>query len=161
LPLLAGSWMLGRHTPGDRGLVTLSVVIIGVFGVVMLGMAGAPTVAWLVPLYLVGGLSNGGINLIGGVLQGRRVEPSARGRVNAAIGGGINAGVLVGFVIGGLLLRAIDPRMLFAVTGVAGLLVAAVLAAPVLRTASRPAPSGASGPVPAGPEPATPGISVS
>lgn len=136
---IGGTWLLGRRTPGDRGLVGLLVAVLAVLGLVMLGMAGAPSVPWLVPVYVVGGLANGGLNLAIGVLLGRRVASQARGRVSGAFGAITNAGTVAGYTGAGLLLSVLAPRTLFAGSGLACLLVMAALTAPVLRTSSRAA----------------------
>lgn len=138
---IAGAWLLGRRTPGDRGVVRLLVAIMATFGVIMLGCAVAPSVAWLVPVYLVGGLANGGLNLAVGVLLGRRVRPTERGRVGATFSGVINAGTLVGYVAGGVLLSVLETRTMFAGSGVVALAVTGALAVPVLRVARRAAPA--------------------
>ncbi len=139
--VIVGTWLLGRRTPGDVGLVRVVAAGLVLSGLVMLGISAVPAVPFLVPLFLVGGLANGGFNLVGGVLLGRRVEPAARARVGAVFGGVVNAGTLTGFVTGGLLLEVLAPRTLFAVSGLAALLVIGTLAAPVLRAARRGAPA--------------------
>lgn len=148
---LGGTWLLGRRTPGDRGLVGLLVVVLAVLGLVMLGLAGAPSVPWLIPVFVVGGVGNGALNLAIGVLLGRRVAPEARGRVGAVFTSVANAGTVAGYAGGGLLLSVLAPRTLFTASGLACLLVVAALAAPVLRTSGRSAavPAPAVAPAPA------------
>ncbi|GAA4202961.1 MFS transporter [Actinocatenispora rupis] len=134
---IVGGWLLGRRTPGDRGLVTLLVAVVAVFGLTMLGLAAARSVGWLVPTYVIGGLANGGLNLVIGVLLGRRVPAGARGRVGAIFGGVVNAGTIIGYAGGGLLLSVVGPRTLFAGSGLVALGVVAALCVPVLRMARR------------------------
>lgn len=147
---IAGGWLLGRRTPGDRGLVALLVAVVAVFGAVMLALAAAPSVRWLVPTYVIGGLANGGLNLVIGVLLGRRVAAEARGRVGAVFGGVVNAGTIIGYAGGGLLLSVIGPRVLFTGSGLAALVVVAALAVPVLRAARRATPTVEPGSTPTG-----------
>ncbi len=130
---IAGGWLLGKRAPDDRGVVRLLLVLLGIFGLVMLGLASAPTVPWLIPVYVVGGLANGGLNLAIGVLLGRRVRPDERGRVGATFNGFINSGTLIGYAAGGGLLSLVSPRILFTGSGLLSLAVIGVLAVPVLR----------------------------
>ncbi|MGA8117877.1 MAG: MFS transporter [Actinocatenispora sp.] len=153
--VIGGTWLIGRRTPGDVGLVRLVVGVLVVFGGVLLGMSAAPSLPWLVPLYVVGGMANGGLNLSSGVLFGRRVEPDARGRVGAVFAGVTNGGTLIGYVAGGLLLQVLAPRALYALCGAVVLLVIATMTVPVLRAARRAAPSGVVGPPSYGPVPAS------
>ena len=146
---IAGTWLLGRRTPGDRGVVRLLVLLLGVFGLVMLGFAAAPAVFWLIPVYLVGGLANGGLNLAVGVLLGRRARAAERGRVGATFNSVLNAGTLLGYGAGGALLSVLEPRTLFAGSGLVALVVIAVAAVPVLRGVRR-APATVTEDVPAG-----------
>lgn len=148
---LAGTGLLGRRTPGDRGLVGLLVVVLAVLGLVMLGFAGAPSVVWLIPVVVVGGLGNGALNLAVGVLLGRRVAPEARGRVGAAVTAVANTGTVAGYAGGGLLLSVLAPRTLFTASGLACLVVVTALAAPVLRASGQAAavPGPGVAPVPA------------
>jgi MFS family permease len=141
---LGGTWLLGRRTPGDRGLVAVLAIVLAALGLVMLGMAGAPSVPWLIPVYVVGGLGNGALNLALGVLLGRRVAPEARGRVGAVCTAVANAGTVAGYAGGGLLLSVLTPRTLFVVGGLVCVLVVATLAVPVLRVSAlavAPAPA--------------------
>jgi MFS family permease len=134
---IVGSWLLGRRAPGDRGVVRLLLLLLGVFGLVMLGLAAAPTVPWLIPVYLVGGLANGGLNLSIGVLLARRVRSDERGRVGATFNAFINGGTLIGYGVGGGLLSVVSPRILFTGSGLLSLTVIGVLTVPVLAALRR------------------------
>jgi MFS family permease len=143
--MLAGGWALGRRMPGDRRLVRMAVVQIGVVALVEAGLAAVPGVAWLVPLYLVGGVANGFLNLSTGVLLGRRVPAAFRGRVGALFGAVVNSGVVAGYLLGGALLAVLPVRQVYLVAGGLALLAVAVLGVPVVR-AARPVPATAPAP---------------
>jgi hypothetical protein len=96
--------------------------------------SGLPAVGWLVPLWLAGGLTNGGLNTVAGVLFARRAPAAERGRVFAVVGGVVNAANLFGFALGGVLVGVLAPGLLMSL---AGLVVTAAFALPVRRAAVR------------------------
>ena len=53
-------------------------------------IAAAPAVAWLVPVSVLGGLGNGGVNIAAGILLGRRAPAALRGRAFAVFGAVVN-----------------------------------------------------------------------
>ena len=132
---LAGAWLLGRNAHSDRRLVHVLVAALAIIALVMLGFAAAPSVPWLVPIYVVGGVANGAVNFVTGLLLARRVDPDARGRVGATISATANAGTILGFATGGLALTALSPRPMFAASGILALVVIATLTPLVLRAA--------------------------
>ncbi len=99
----------------------------------VLAGAAVPTVGWLVPLWLVGGVLNGGLNVFLAMVMARRVPADARGRAFAVQGAAIQGAGLLGDRPGGLLLEAFAPRALIAACGLAGLVVVALVAVPVTR----------------------------
>jgi MFS family permease len=132
----------GKVRGSDRRLVVLQLALMAAVSAVVLGSAGVPDAIWLIGLYLVGGALNAGLNVLSGVVVARRAPSAVRGRVFGvftAVGNGAN---LVGYLAGGLLLPLVDPRVILAGTGAAGLLIAAAF---LLSTARRPVRS----PVPA------------
>ena len=92
---------------------------------------------WLVPVSLLGGLGNGGVNTAASVLVGRRAPAAARGRAYAVLSAVANAATTGGYLLGGLLLVLIPVRAAIAGAGLAGLAVTAAFALPVLRAARR------------------------
>jgi MFS family permease len=90
-----------------------------------------------VPVSLLGGLGNGGVNNAAGVLIGRRAPAAARGQAFAVLGAVASAATTVGYLLGGLLLALIPVRPAIAVAGLAGLAVTAAFALPVLRASRR------------------------
>jgi MFS family permease len=93
----------------------------------------------LVPLWLLGGISNGGLNVSMNVVMAARVPAFARGRAFATLGSAVQGAGMIGFLVGGPLVDRVEPRTLFVVFGAAGLL--AVLAGvPSVRRAVRSGP---------------------
>ena len=101
-----------------------------------------PAAALLVPIWLLGGVANGGRQRLHNLLLARRVPEAARGRAFAVFGAAVQGAGMAGYLVGGLLLELAEPRPLVAGSGVAGLL---VVAAVVARSAGRSAPSGRPG----------------
>jgi MFS family permease len=134
---MAGAWLLTRRRPADwaLGLALLGALILTCASVAV--FAVAPAVGWLVPLSIIGGIGNGGINNAAGVLLGRRTPAAVRGRVFAVLSAVANAATTGGYLLGGLLLTLIPVRATIAAAGLAGLAATAAFALPVLRTSLR------------------------
>lgn len=133
LGVLIGAVPFGRLGGNDQRLVTVQLVILAGLSAVVLGSAGVPAAGWLLPLYLVGGLLNSGLNVLAGVVLSRRVPAAVRGRVFGTFSAVGNAASMIGYVLGGVLLQVVAPRPLIAGTGLVSLLVAAIFLAPLLR----------------------------
>jgi MFS family permease len=134
--ILAGGWLFGRAAGASRddGALVLGVLaqLAGVAAVIALAaLVDAP--AWLFPLWLVGGLLNGGTNVFDNLLMASRVPPERRGRAFAALGAAGHGAGMAGFLAGGVLLGHVSPRPLVAGLGLAGLAVVAALVVPVRR----------------------------
>jgi MFS family permease len=132
-----GGQVLGRRRPSDVGLGVALLGALALACAAVAAMAAAPAAGWLVPLNIIGGLGNGGLNVATGVLIGRRVPAAVRGRAFAVLGAVINAASLTGFLLGGLLLAVISVRACIAAAGLFGLGMTAAFAAPLLRAAAR------------------------
>lgn len=139
--MLTGAWVASRLL---RSTVD-TVVAVGIVGllagtsIVLLTSAAVPTVWWLVPLWVVGGLTNGGLNVAINVLVPRRVPAAARGRALGFLVGVVNAANVCGFLLGGVLLEWFPVRPVIAGAGVAGLVAVAAFVTPVLRAVRREA----------------------
>lgn len=134
---VAGGWWVARHRPSDPGL---AVLLLGSLALTCLGvalMAAVPAVGWLVPVSVLGGLGNGGLNVAAAVLLGRRAPAGMRGRVFAMFAAVASAATMVGFVLGGVLLALVSARATIAAAGLGGLVVTAAFTLPVLRTTAR------------------------
>jgi MFS family permease len=133
---MVGAWLLTRRAGGDAAI---SISMLGGLALAcgaVLGMAVTPSMAWLVPVFLVGGTGNGVLNVAAAALVSRRTPAGARGRAFALLGAVVNGANAIGFVLGGALLDVLSVRATVAVAGAFGLLVTATFAVPMLRTAS-------------------------
>jgi MFS family permease len=149
--LVAASWTAGmiigavtfprliRRYQDPRPLAKLNMwLMAGCCIPVMLG-ATVWHALLLVPLWIFGGVCNGGLNVSMNVVMAARVPAFARGRAFAAMGSAIQGAGMIGFLVGGPLVDRVEPRALFVVFGAAGLL--AVLAGvPSVRRAVRSGP---------------------
>jgi MFS family permease len=137
--MMIGSWLTARRALSDGGLGVALLVMMAATCAVCALCAVAPTIAWLVPLFLIGGATNGGENVAANVLLARRIRPEQRGRAFAAYGAVGSAASVVGFLLGGVLLNLISVRVLFAGAGGLALLVCGLCAIPLLRAVRREA----------------------
>ena len=133
---IIGGQVLGRRRPSDAGLALALVSALALDCLAVAVMAAVPGVGWLVPVNIVGGLGNGGLNVATSVLLGRRVPAAARGRAGAAYGAVVNAAAVSGYLLGGLLLAAVPVRACIAAAGLSGLSLTAAFAVPLLRAAA-------------------------
>ncbi|MEU7757328.1 MULTISPECIES: MFS transporter [Micromonospora] len=166
--LVTGSWTLGivlgawlfariaRRLADDGALLGAGLVLLGGCCLAVLVSAAVPSAWLLVPIWLLGGVGNGGDNVFNNLLLARRVPEAARGRAFAVFGAAAQGAAMGGYLVGGLLLEVAGPRALVAACGVAGLLVVVALAWPVRRAvraeraanrAATPAVAVAAGPV--------------
>ncbi|MEO3776078.1 MFS transporter [Micromonospora sp. B11E3] len=138
LGILLGAWLfapLARRLTDDGRLLGAGLALLGFCCLAVLASAAVPSALLLVPIWLLGGVANGGDNVLNNVLLARRVPEAARGRAYAIFGAASQGAAMAGFVAGGVLLELFDPRPLVAACGVAGTLVVAALAVPVARAA--------------------------
>ncbi|MFI7604754.1 MFS transporter [Micromonospora sp. NPDC049366] len=154
LGVLAGGWIFARFVARirrDGSLARTGLVLLGGCCLMVLMSAAVPSAPLIVPIWLLGGILNGGNNVLGAVLMARRVPEATRGRAFAVYGGAVQGAAMVGYLAGGLLLEVAEPRPLVALSGVAGLLAVGAVAVPLNRVArsERPEPAPTSDPVPA------------
>ena len=144
--MMLGAWLLARRPLRDGAVaVALLVSLAAACGAVALA-AAVPAVAWMVPLWLFGGIFNGSVNVASGVLVGRRAPAEARGRAFAVFGGVANGANAVGYLLAGLALAVLSPRAVIALAGAVGLAVALAFAVPMIRAATRDQPVPADAP---------------
>ncbi|MER5456774.1 MFS transporter [Micromonospora sp. NPDC002389] len=137
LGVLCGAWIfarLARRFTDDGALVQGGLLLLAGCCLMVLISVTVPTALLLVPIWLVGGLCNGGDNVFNNIVLARRVPEAARGRAFAALGAAVQGAAMFGYLVGGLLLEVTEPRPLIAGCGVAGLLVLLAFAGPVRRT---------------------------
>jgi MFS family permease len=146
--MLIGAWLLTHRKLGDGGLsVALLGTLAGACATVGLA-ATVPGVSWLVPLWALGGVCNGAVNVAAMVLVARRAPAEVRGRAFAVFGAVANGANAGGYVLGGVLLGVLSPRMVIGLAGAGGLAVALALAVPMLKAAARDRPARATTPQP-------------
>jgi MFS family permease len=140
--MMVGGLLFGRllRDAADAGrLVRLSLLLMGVLCAMVGAAAGVGTVLVLVPLWVVGGLCNGGLNVCTNLVIAHRVPAGTRGRAFATMGSAVQGAGMIGFLVAGPLVDRFDPRVLVLAAGLAGL--AAVLACvPPVRRAVRSEP---------------------
>jgi MFS family permease len=122
-----------RNDPG-RLVQGVLFMLAGTCAVVLAG-AGVWSALLLIPLWLVGGVCNGGLNVFTNVVMARRVPPEARGRAFAVMGSAIQGAGMAGLLLRGVLVDRFDPRLLVAASGAAGL-AAVLFGLPSIRRAS-------------------------
>lgn len=135
--IVAGAWLLARRRLADPAMAValLGALAIACLSVALIATAGS--VRWLVPISLVGGLANGGVNTTANVLIGRRVPVAVRGRAFAVLYAVTNAATTLGYLAAGLLLALLPVRLVIACAGLAGLAVTVAFTRPVLRSIVR------------------------
>ena len=134
---MIGGWLLARRDRGDAGISVAMLGALGLACAAVLAMGLAPSLGWLVPIFLLGGLANGVLNVAGGALLSRRTPPESRGRAFARFGAVINGASALGFLLGGVLLDVLPVRATVAAAGMFGLVVTGAAAVPMLRAAAR------------------------
>jgi len=146
--LLGAAWMVGMllgaglsarfggRVSNPVRMVWLSLLLAAVTCAVVLAAAGARHALLLVPLWLIGGAGNGGINVFTGVVLAERVPEAARGRAYAVMGAAVQGAGMIGYAIAGPLVERFEPRPLVAAAGLAGL-AAVVCCLPAVRRAGR------------------------
>ena len=137
--LLAGAWVSTRLMRSVvDGTVALGIVaLLAGLSVALLASAAVPTVWWLYPIWIFGGMANGGLNVGVNVLIPRRVPAAVRGRALGILVGVVNAANVCGFLLGGVLLERYPARPVIAGAGLAGLVAVAATVVPVLRAVRR------------------------
>lgn len=138
--MAAGAWVAAAvfRRVTDAGTVAWILMgCLGLTGAVVMAMgAPLPTVALLVPLYLLGGVLNATENSSMQISVARRVPERYRGRASARINGLVNGASLIGLAIGGVLETAVDVRTAFIAAGLATIAVVSACV-PMLRRGVR------------------------
>lgn len=141
--VLIGAWVLARaarRARDDGAMVWGMLAMLAGTSTVVLSASLVPSVAWLAPLWLAGGVLNGGENVFSNVLMGRRAPERVRGRAFATLTASTQGASMIGYFLGGLLLEWLAPRAMVAIAGGVGLLTVVLLTIPVHRAISRERP---------------------
>ena len=138
--VVAASWTVGMligaaafsRTPRHRITLALLVVLAGGTCLPVIAAAFVGSASWIVPLWVLGGVCNGGINVFVMVVVSGRTPAAARGRAFAAVNASMQAAGMIGLMVAGPLVDRFEPRVLVAAAGLAGLL-AALVSLPIVR----------------------------
>jgi MFS family permease len=129
--MLLGNVLFSRVPPR---LITVPALLLVVIGscVPVLVAAAVPGPFWILPLWIAGGVCNGGINVFIMVIVSGRTPAPARGRAFATLSAAVQGAGMVGLLAAGPLVDRFDARLLFALVGAFGLVIA-VLGLAVVR----------------------------
>ena len=133
--ILVGAWLIVKRLRAatDAAIAVAMLALLGGLAAVLLVSAAVPAAPWLIPIFLVGGVINGGVNVAGGVIVARRIPAAVRGRGQGTFASAVNTANVVAYLLGGALLVWILPRTLIAGSGIAGLVAVAACLGPIVR----------------------------
>ncbi|MET0422645.1 MAG: MFS transporter [Actinoplanes sp.] len=134
--MLIGTTLLSRL---PRHRITVLAVLTAVAGSCLPALIGATvgTAYWLIPLWIVGGICNGGINVFVMVLVADRTVGAVRGRAFAAVNAAVQSAGIIGLLAAGPLVDQFSPRLLLAAAGATGVLAALACLPLVMRQERR------------------------
>jgi MFS family permease len=133
--MVIGSMLASRTRFDDAATAKALFVLLAAAGIDIVVAGLVPTAIWLVPVWLIGGVINGGINVNAGVILSRRVPPEVRGHASGVFNSVASGANAVGYVLGGLLLAVWSPRALILACGLAGVAVLVPFGTSLLRAA--------------------------
>jgi MFS family permease len=136
--MLLGAWPFGRVRGGDRGLAIGALSLLASLCALVAASAAVSAALWLAPVYLAGGALNAGVNILAGVVVGRRAPAAVRGRAFGLLGGLSSGATVIGYAAGGALLQVVGPRAVIVAAGVAGLVVAALFLVRMVTSVAQP-----------------------
>ncbi|NUR72037.1 MAG: MFS transporter [Hamadaea sp.] len=136
--MIGGTWLVARlvKQAGDTAIVVGAFSALALTCSILAVSSQAPAVAWIVPLWLLGGGLNGAENVQVFTVFGRRAPEHARGRLSARLNASVQGAALLGYAMGGLVLEWWQPRTVLLVGGLLGV-VAVIVLAPWIRAAVR------------------------
>lgn len=136
--MMIGSWLVARRKSTDDAGLSIGMTAALAFNCAGIAVAGlVPSVGWLLPLWLLGGVGNGVINSIIAVLLSRRTPAEVRGQAFAHLGAVASAANITGYLVGGALVGPVAPGTLIFGSGLLGVVVVGFCALPMLRAARR------------------------
>lgn len=137
--MIAGTWVTARlikRAADDAAIVVWAFVSLA-FTCTIVAVGGhSPSIAMLIPLWLVGGALNGAENVQVFTVFGRRAPAHARGRLSARLNAAVQGAALLGYAGGGFALEVWTPRQILTGAGVAGV-VAVIALSPWIRATVR------------------------
>jgi MFS family permease len=120
--MLLGSVAFGRFPKHRITVAALLALVAGSCAPILIG-ATVGGAGWLIPLWLLGGVCNGGINVFTFVIVADRAPATAHGRAFAVMAAALQTASLLGLRVAGPLVEQFDPRLLVAAAGGLGLLI--------------------------------------
>jgi MFS family permease len=134
--MVTGSVLIVRHAQwrAERTLLASFTLTAGCAA----GLSVAPSLAFVYPAQLAGGIGNGFDVAAQTTLVQRRTPPSMLGRMSGAVNSAVAVGFLIAYLGGGALVDATSPRTAFMVAAI-GTLGALFVARPVWQRAPTPA----------------------
>lgn len=150
--LISAGWVAGMGLAAvvsgrmPRRRITMPVLLALMAGscLAVLVAAAVPTAVLMVPLWVLGGVCNGGINTYILVIVAERAPGYAYGRVFAVMQSAVQGAAMLGLLAAGPLVEVFAPRLVMAAAGAAGL-VAAAGCVPAVRREPRSDPAGGGG----------------
>lgn len=125
--IVVGSLVAGKLT-GDSGRATATVAGAAIMAAAFVGYATAPSVPFLVPVAVAGGVGNGLVNVCVATIVMTRTHAAMRGRASAMVQATVNAASVVSLVSGGALAVILSPRGVYLVAGALCLCVTGAIA---------------------------------
>jgi MFS family permease len=136
--VLIGTALISRIELGEIRSAAAMVLLLGGTCVILVLGGVVPAIGWMLPLWLIGGVTNGGENVLAAVLVSRRAPAARRGRAFAAFGAVMNAATAIGYAIGGLLMAATgSARTVMIGMGTLGTVICVARGLPLLIAAGR------------------------
>lgn len=127
--LVVGSLVVGRNKRlSSRAQIVMAFAFMGL---ALLLTSMAPSIWWLIPINILGGIGNGTMATNLHVILNLEVPEHYRGRAFAALGAVSGAAPMIGYALGGVLVAAAGPPVSYALIGIATCACTA-LAAPAL-----------------------------
>jgi MFS family permease len=147
--LISAGWVAGMaigavvfgRMPRRRITMPMLLALMAGSCLAVLLAAAVPSAAMMLPLWVLGGVSNGGINVYVLVIVAERTPEFAYGRAFAVMQSAIQGSAMLGLLAAGPLVEVFSPRVLVAALGAAGL-VAAAACIPAMRSEPRSDPVG-------------------
>ncbi len=134
---LLGSLLATKLPQGDmnmvRSLMVGTVLIGGGFGII----GWLPSVGWVFPFMIIGGIGNGIANVAAMSLFALRIPPEIQGRGFAAVGAVFTGMSLCSMAFGGVFISALPARTIFKIAGIASLAAVGLFGPVALRQAKR------------------------
>jgi MFS family permease len=135
--MVIGSAAASRLRFDDTATARALFFLLAVAGADIVLAGAARSVWWLLPVWLVGGVINGGINVNLGVMLGRRVPAEVRGHAGGVFNSVASGANAFGYLLGGVLLTVASPRSLIVACGLAGVAVLIPFGAPLRKALAR------------------------